>query len=71
VRDRINISAAEAPDNVVTQFIADAAETIALETGLVIKPIKLQRPRSCRHPQLGGNLLCSLGHCWFGFGAEF
>jgi hypothetical protein len=38
VRDRINISAAEAPDSVVTQFIADATETVAIETGLVIDP---------------------------------
>ena len=36
VRERINVSAAEAPDDVVTRFIVDATETIELETGLTI-----------------------------------
>ena len=38
VRDRINVSAAEAPDNAVSQFIADAAETVALEAGIDVDP---------------------------------
>jgi len=36
VRERINISAVECPDDVVTRFIVDAAETVMLETGLTI-----------------------------------
>ena len=36
VRERINISAAECPDAVVTRFIVDATETVELETGLTI-----------------------------------
>lgn len=36
VRERINISAAECPDDIVTRFIVDAAETVMLETGLTI-----------------------------------
>lgn len=38
VRERINVSAAEAPDDVVNRFIQDAAETIEIETGLTIDP---------------------------------
>jgi hypothetical protein len=38
VRERINVSAAEAPDDVVNRFIADAAETIEVDTGLTIDP---------------------------------
>jgi hypothetical protein len=33
VRDRINVNAAEAPDNVVNGFIIDAAETLETEIG--------------------------------------
>jgi hypothetical protein len=36
VRERINISAVECPDSVVTRFIVDVAETVELETGLTI-----------------------------------
>ena len=38
VRERINVSAAECPDDVVNRFIADATETIEVETGLTIDP---------------------------------
>jgi hypothetical protein len=38
VRERINVSAAEAPDDVVNRFIVDAAETIEVDTGLTIDP---------------------------------
>jgi len=38
VRERINVSAAQAPDDVVNRFIQDAAETIEIETGLTIDP---------------------------------
>jgi hypothetical protein len=36
VRERINVSAAECPDDVVNRFITDATETIEIETGLTI-----------------------------------
>ena len=36
VRERINISAAECPDDVVTRFIVDSTETVELETRLTI-----------------------------------
>ena len=36
VRERINISAVECLDDVVTRFIVDATETVELETGLII-----------------------------------
>jgi len=39
VRERINVSAAECPDDVVNRFITDAAETIEVETGLTIDPV--------------------------------
>jgi len=38
VRERINVSAAQAPDDVVNRFVVDACETIELETGLTIDP---------------------------------
>lgn len=38
VRKRVNLTAADVPDDVVNQFIQDAAETIELETGLSIDP---------------------------------
>ena len=38
VRERINVSAAECPDDVVNRFITDATETIEIETGLTIDP---------------------------------
>jgi len=38
VRERINVSAAEAPDDVVNRFITDATETVEIETGLTIDP---------------------------------
>ena len=38
VRERINVSAAECPDDVVNHFITDATETIEIETGLTIDP---------------------------------
>jgi hypothetical protein len=38
VRERINLPESTPPDDVVDRFIADAAETIELETGLVIDP---------------------------------
>jgi hypothetical protein len=38
VRERINVSAAECPDDVVNRFITDATETIEVETGLTIDP---------------------------------
>jgi len=38
VRERINVSAAEAPDDVVNRFITDAAVTMEVETGLTIDP---------------------------------
>jgi hypothetical protein len=38
VRERINVSAAEASDDVVNRFITDATETIEIETGLTIDP---------------------------------
>jgi hypothetical protein len=38
VRERINVSAAEAPDDIVNHFITDATETIEIETGLTIDP---------------------------------
>lgn len=38
VRERINVSAAEASDDVVNHFIIDATETIEIETGLTIDP---------------------------------
>jgi hypothetical protein len=38
VRERINVSAADCPDDVVNRFIIDAAKTIELETGLTIDP---------------------------------
>jgi len=34
----VNLTAADVPDDVVNQFIQDAAETIELETGLSIDP---------------------------------
>ena len=46
------ISAAEAPDSVVTQFIADAAETIAIETGLVIDPTNCTTQEAVAIPNL-------------------
>ena len=39
VRERINVSAAECPDDVVNRFIIDATETIEVETGLTIDPV--------------------------------
>jgi len=39
VRERINVSAAECPDDVVNRFITDATETIEVETGLTIDPV--------------------------------
>jgi len=38
VRERINVSVAEAPDDVVNRFITDAAVTMEVETGLTIDP---------------------------------
>jgi hypothetical protein len=38
VRDRINVSETQCPDDVVTVFIGDAAETIEIETGLAVDP---------------------------------
>ena len=38
VRKRVNLTAADVPDDVVNQFIQDAAETIELETGSSIDP---------------------------------
>jgi hypothetical protein len=38
VRERINVSAAQAPDDVVNRFIVDATETIEVETDLTIDP---------------------------------
>jgi hypothetical protein len=38
VRERINVSASEAPDDVVNRFITDATETIEVETELTIDP---------------------------------
>jgi len=38
VRERINVSAAECPDDVVNRFITDATETVEVETGLTIDP---------------------------------
>ena len=38
VRERINVSAAECPDDVVERFITDAAKTIEIETDLTIDP---------------------------------
>ena len=38
VRERINVSAAECPDDVVNRFITDATETIEVETELTIDP---------------------------------
>jgi len=38
VRERINVNAAEAPDDVVNRFITDAAVTVESETGLEIDP---------------------------------
>lgn len=38
VRRRINVSAAQAPDDVVNEFVVDATETIEIETGLTIDP---------------------------------
>jgi hypothetical protein len=39
VRERINVSAAECPDDVVSRFVTDATETIEIETGLTIDPV--------------------------------
>jgi len=39
VRERINVSAAECPDDVVSRFVTDATETIEVETGLTIDPV--------------------------------
>jgi len=38
VRERINVSAAECPDDVVNRFIIRATSTVNLETGLSIDP---------------------------------
>jgi len=38
VRERINVSAAECPDDVVSRFVTDATETIKIETDLTIDP---------------------------------
>lgn len=38
VRERINVSAAECPDDVVSRFVTDATETIEIETDLTIDP---------------------------------
>jgi hypothetical protein len=38
VRERINVSAAECPDDVVSRFVTDATETIEVETDLTIDP---------------------------------
>lgn len=38
VRERINVSAAECPDDVVNRFITRATATVNLETGLNIDP---------------------------------
>jgi hypothetical protein len=38
VRERINVPAAECPDDVVNRFITDATETVEVETGLTIDP---------------------------------
>lgn len=38
VRERINVSAFEAPDDIVNRFIVDAAKTIEVETDLTIDP---------------------------------
>ena len=45
VRDRLNLPESTPPDDVVNQFIADAAETLELETGLTIDP------DSCTDPE--------------------
>jgi len=39
VRERINVSAAECPDDVVSRFVTDATETIEIETGLTVDPV--------------------------------
>jgi len=36
VRERINISKAECPDDIIIRFTADATEMVELETGLTI-----------------------------------
>ena len=38
VRERINVSVAQAPDDVVNRFITKATATVNLETGLSIDP---------------------------------
>ena len=38
VRERINLTESAVSDDVVNRFIADAAETLELETGLTINP---------------------------------
>lgn len=38
VRERINVNAAEAPDDVVNRFTSDAAVTVESETGIEIDP---------------------------------
>ena len=39
VRERINLTESAVSDDVVNRFVADAAETLELETGLTINPL--------------------------------
>ena len=46
VRERINLTASAVSDDVVNRFIADAATTLELETGLTIDPSACSEPEA-------------------------
>jgi hypothetical protein len=46
VRERVNLSASAVSDIVVNRFVADAATTLELETGLTIDPSACSEPEA-------------------------